>query len=72
MAMMGMMIMGSVLIPMGFQFLTVLGGKALLLSKMALMLASMQNMKKGPHSSFNYGFPPSYVEGPPSNPSPYY
>lgn len=37
---------GLFLIPMGFQFLAVIAGKALLLSKMALFLASMHGLKK--------------------------
>lgn len=46
MMMFGVVSIGMVLIPMGFQFLAVLGGKALLLAKMALILASIQGLKK--------------------------
>lgn len=46
MMMFGIVSIGMVLIPMGFQFLAVLGGKALLLAKMALILASIQGLKK--------------------------
>ncbi|XP_039749758.1 uncharacterized protein LOC120626333 [Pararge aegeria] len=46
MMMFGVVSIGMVLIPMGFQFLSVLGGKALLLAKMALILASIQGLKK--------------------------
>ncbi|RLU18280.1 hypothetical protein DMN91_008636 [Ooceraea biroi] len=53
--MMGMFLMGSVLIPMGFQFLAVLGGKALILAKMALILSSIQGLKKIATSGVNYG-----------------
>lgn len=47
--------LGMVLIPMGFQFLAVLGGKALLLSKMALILSSIQGLKKIASSNVSYG-----------------
>ncbi|XP_059046086.1 uncharacterized protein LOC131841778 [Achroia grisella] len=73
MMMFGIVSIGMVLIPMGFQFLAVLGGKALLLAKMALILASIQGLKKvdnsndGYHergkiasSPVNYGFYQSY------------
>lgn len=53
--MMGVLLMGSVLIPMGFQFLAVLGGKALILAKMALMLSSIQGLKKIATNGVNYG-----------------
>lgn len=53
--MMGLFLMGSVLIPMGFQFLAVLGGKALILAKMALILSSIQGLKKIATSGINYG-----------------
>ncbi|XP_041971194.1 uncharacterized protein LOC121727417 [Aricia agestis] len=68
MMMFGVVSIGMVLVPMGFQFLAVLGGKALLLAKMALILASIQGLKKvdsydGFHdrgkiatSPLNYGF----------------
>ncbi|XP_043275088.1 uncharacterized protein [Venturia canescens] len=55
MLMMGLLIMGSVLIPMGFQFLAVLGGKALILAKLALMLSSIQGLKKIATNGVNYG-----------------
>ncbi|XP_012287237.1 uncharacterized protein LOC105703426 isoform X2 [Orussus abietinus] len=55
MMMMGLLLMGSVLIPMGFQFLAVLGGKALILAKMALILSSIQGLKKIATSGVNYG-----------------
>ncbi|KAL0113060.1 hypothetical protein PUN28_012349 [Cardiocondyla obscurior] len=53
--MMGLLLMGSILVPMGFQFLAVLGGKALILAKMALILSSIQGLKKIAHSGINYG-----------------
>ncbi|XP_078042140.1 DUF1676 domain-containing protein Osi23 [Augochlora pura] len=53
--MMGFVLMGSILIPMGFQFLAVLGGKALLLAKMALILSSIQGLKKIATNGVNYG-----------------
>lgn len=62
MMMMGVMLMGSVLIPMGFQFLAVLGGKALILAKMALMLSSIQGLKRVATNGLNYGL---YQQSPP-------
>lgn len=55
MMMMGLLLIGSVFIPMGFQFLAVLGGKALILAKMALILSSIQGLKKIATSGINYG-----------------
>ncbi|XP_032679235.1 uncharacterized protein LOC116847867 isoform X2 [Odontomachus brunneus] len=55
MMMMGLLFMGSIVIPMGFQFLAVLGGKALILAKMALILSSIQGLKKIATSGVNYG-----------------
>ncbi|XP_025074941.1 uncharacterized protein LOC105430372 isoform X1 [Pogonomyrmex barbatus] len=52
---MGLLLMGSILVPMGFQFLAVLGGKALILAKMALILSSIQGLKKIATSHVNYG-----------------
>ncbi|XP_049870351.1 uncharacterized protein LOC126369829 [Pectinophora gossypiella] len=60
MMMFGVVSIGMVLIPMGFQFLAVLGGKALLLAKMALILASIQGLKKIAASPLNYGLYHSY------------
>lgn len=42
----GMTALGMVIVPVGFQLLAVLGGKALLLSKMALILATINGLKK--------------------------
>lgn len=42
----GVTALGVFTIPMGFQFLSVLGGKALLLSKMALTLAIINGFKR--------------------------
>ncbi|XP_070152227.1 uncharacterized protein Osi23 [Polyergus mexicanus] len=53
--MLGLLLMGSILVPMGFQFLAVLGGKALILAKMALILSSIQGLKKIATSGINYG-----------------
>ena len=64
MVMMGVMLMGTVLIPMGFQFLAMLGGKALLLAKMALMLSSIQGLKRIATSGVNYGLYHSPVPEP--------
>ncbi|XP_025990090.1 uncharacterized protein LOC105197861 [Solenopsis invicta] len=55
MMVMGLMIVGTILVPMGFQFLAVLGGKALILAKMALILSSIQGLKKIATSGVNYG-----------------
>ncbi|CAH0605817.1 unnamed protein product [Chrysodeixis includens] len=54
MMMFGVVSIGMVMVPMGFQFLAVLGGKALLLAKMALILASIQGLKKVDSSSDGY------------------
>ncbi|KAJ6635289.1 hypothetical protein Bhyg_13874 [Pseudolycoriella hygida] len=51
----GVTALGVFTIPMGFQFLSVLGGKALLLSKMALMLAIMNGLKRVAKSGVHYG-----------------
>lgn len=42
----GVTALGMVMVPIGFQFLAVIAGKALLLSKMALMLASLNGIKR--------------------------
>lgn len=51
------MIMSAVLIPLGFMFMSTLGGKALLVSKMALMVSLMSNIKK--IFSYEYYVPPA-------------
>lgn len=56
MMLMGFMIMSSILIPMGFQFLTVLGGKSLLMAKMALIMSAINGLKKIATSPVGYGF----------------
>lgn len=56
MMLMGFMIMASILIPMGFQFLTVLGGKSLLMAKMALIMSAINGLKKIATSQVGYGF----------------
>ncbi|KAK6632500.1 hypothetical protein RUM43_013267 [Polyplax serrata] len=53
---MGFMIMASILIPTGFQFLTVLGGKSLLMAKMALIMSAISGLKKIATSNVGYGF----------------
>ncbi|XP_026480151.1 uncharacterized protein LOC113386595 [Ctenocephalides felis] len=74
--MFGITLMGMVLVPMGFQFLAVLGGKALLLSKMALLLSSLQGLKKVASTSYAHGLygssPPYYDWGPYERTSDYY
>ncbi|CAH1175665.1 unnamed protein product [Phaedon cochleariae] len=66
MLMFGVIVASLIVIPMGFQFLAILGGKALLLSKMALILASIQGLKKIATSNLNYGLY-SYGPGGPWN-----
>ncbi|XP_050542238.1 uncharacterized protein LOC126906048 [Daktulosphaira vitifoliae] len=51
------MIMSAILIPLGFMFMSTLGGKALIVSKMALMISLMSNLKK--MFSNDYYVPPS-------------
>ena len=47
MAMMfGVTAMGAIIVPVGFQLLSIVSGKALLLAKMALLLASINGLKK--------------------------
>lgn len=55
---------GVIVIPMGFQFLAILGGKALLLAKMALLMTSIQGLKKIATSNLNYGLYSTYAQGP--------
>lgn len=61
--MFGLIAASFIVIPMGFQFLAILGGKALLLAKMALLLSSIQGLKKIATSNYNYGLY-SYGGGP--------
>lgn len=42
----GFMILMSLMVPLGFQFMAMIGGKALLMSKMALIMASMYNFRR--------------------------
>ena len=44
--MFGVTALGAVLVPMGFQMLSIVSGKALLLAKMALLLASINGLKR--------------------------
>jgi len=55
------MIMSAILIPMGFMFMSTLGGEALLVSKMALMVSLMSNIKK--IFSYEYYVPPAPAAG---------
>ncbi|CAG2068125.1 unnamed protein product, partial [Timema podura] len=52
----GFMTLAAFLVPLGFQFMAMLGGKALLLSKIALMMSSFQGLKKVAASGINYGW----------------
>ncbi|XP_055381329.1 uncharacterized protein LOC129611928 [Condylostylus longicornis] len=51
----GVTAMGAIVIPVGFQFLSLVAGKALLLSKMALLLASISSLRKIATSGLHYG-----------------
>uniref|UniRef100_A0A034WPV0 Uncharacterized protein n=1 Tax=Bactrocera dorsalis TaxID=27457 RepID=A0A034WPV0_BACDO len=53
--MFGVTALGAVLVPMGFQMLSIVSGKALLLAKMALLLASINGLKKVANSGIHYG-----------------
>ncbi|XP_013109458.2 uncharacterized protein LOC106088483 [Stomoxys calcitrans] len=53
--MFGVTAFGAVLVPMGFQFLSIVSGKALLLAKMALLLASINGLKRVANSGLHYG-----------------
>lgn len=51
--MFGIIAIGMILVPIGFQFLSMFAGKAVLLSKLALMLASINGLKRvDPYSGF--------------------
>nr|XP_023018563.1 uncharacterized protein LOC111507491 [Leptinotarsa decemlineata] len=63
MLMFGLVTAAIIVIPMGFQFLAILGGKALLLAKMALLLTSIQGLKKIATSNYNYGLYSTYGPG---------
>ena len=41
---------------MGFQFLALVGGKSLLLAKLALILSAIQGLKRYATSGLNYGY----------------
>ena len=60
---MGFMVIASILIPTGFQFLTVLGGKSLLMAKMALIMSAISGLKKIATSNIGYGFYQSGHDG---------
>lgn len=49
----GIVAIGMILVPMGFQFLSMFAGKAVLLSKIALLLSSISGLKRveTPHQS---------------------
>ncbi|XP_059621817.1 uncharacterized protein LOC132265257 [Phlebotomus argentipes] len=65
----GFTALGMILMPMGFQFLAVLGGKALLLAKMALILASINGLKRLAATGISYGL---YQNIPQQNPGMYF
>ncbi|GAB0097656.1 hypothetical protein DMENIID0001_133210 [Sergentomyia squamirostris] len=60
----GFTALGMILMPMGFQFLAVLGGKALLMAKMALLLASINGLKRLASSGLSYGLYQNVPQGP--------
>ncbi|KAI9584644.1 uncharacterized protein LOC119634532 [Glossina fuscipes] len=53
--MFGVTAFGAVVVPMGFQLLSIVSGKALLLAKMALLLASINGLKRVANSGIHYG-----------------
>uniref|UniRef100_A0A1A9VVI5 Uncharacterized protein n=1 Tax=Glossina austeni TaxID=7395 RepID=A0A1A9VVI5_GLOAU len=53
--MFGVTAFGAVVVPMGFQLLSIVSGKALLLAKMALLLASINGLKRVANSGLHYG-----------------
>ncbi|XP_075161954.1 DUF1676 domain-containing protein Osi23 [Haematobia irritans] len=53
--MFGVTAFGAVIVPMGFQLLSIVSGKALLLAKMALLLASINGLKRVANSGLHYG-----------------
>ncbi|XKL60268.1 hypothetical protein PGB90_001284 [Kerria lacca] len=62
------MILSSVLMPLGFKFMTLLSAKSLLLSKLSLIMALMGGIKKYMGFKNDYSAPPSHY----SSFSPYY
>lgn len=42
----GLIAIGMIIVPMGFQLLSMFAGKAVLLSKLALLLASLNGLKR--------------------------
>lgn len=54
------MIISAFLIPLGFQFMAMLGGKALLLSKLALMMGSIGLFRKGGGGGYGGGYHGGY------------
>ncbi|CRK90513.1 CLUMA_CG004167, isoform A [Clunio marinus] len=55
MVLMGITVFLMVFVPMGFQFLAALGGKAFLMAKLALLLASVNGLKRVANSGVHYG-----------------
>uniref|UniRef100_A0A1A9WPQ6 Uncharacterized protein n=1 Tax=Glossina brevipalpis TaxID=37001 RepID=A0A1A9WPQ6_9MUSC len=53
--MFGVTAFGAVIVPMGFQLLSIVSGKALLLAKMALLLASINGLKRVANTGLHYG-----------------
>ncbi|XP_050421768.1 uncharacterized protein LOC126834113 [Adelges cooleyi] len=61
------MVMSAILIPLGFMFMSTLGGMALLVSKISLMVSLMSNIKK----MFSYEYylpPPAQAQAPAHHP----
>ncbi len=65
------MILSAVLIPLAFKFMTLLGTKSFLLSKLSLIIALMGGMKKYMGFRNDYGASPPHSFYPPIY-SPYY
>uniref|UniRef100_A0A336MJV4 CSON002766 protein n=1 Tax=Culicoides sonorensis TaxID=179676 RepID=A0A336MJV4_CULSO len=55
MMLLGVVSVATVIIPMGFQFLAVIAGKSFLMAKMALILASVNGLKRVASSGVHYG-----------------
>lgn len=58
------MILYSIIIPLSFKFMLLLGGKTLLISKLALFLAMIGSLKKyiGPGEEYHHHYPPPYPQ----------
>uniref|UniRef100_A0A182QHQ6 Protein osiris 23 n=1 Tax=Anopheles farauti TaxID=69004 RepID=A0A182QHQ6_9DIPT len=76
----GVTVFGMFMVPIAFQFLTALSGKAFLMAKLALLLASMNGLKRVASAGVHYGLyhsvdhypaphpPPPFHHGNPASP----